>query len=42
LLANLRQLVDSLESGCLVTIEPAHVRVRMLPIVTYEGTSESR
>ena len=32
LLANLRQLVDSLENGCIVTFEPARVRVRLLPI----------
>jgi predicted nuclease of predicted toxin-antitoxin system len=32
LLANLPQLVDSLENGCIVTFEPARVRVRMLPI----------
>jgi len=37
LLANLPQLVDSLESGCIVTFEPARVRVRMLPIGTHEG-----
>jgi predicted nuclease of predicted toxin-antitoxin system len=32
LLANLPQLVDSLENGCIVTFEPARVRVRVLPI----------
>ena len=32
LLANLPQLVDSLEIGCIVTFEPARVRVRLLPI----------
>jgi len=32
LLANLPQLMDSLENGCIVTIEPARVRVRALPI----------
>jgi predicted nuclease of predicted toxin-antitoxin system len=32
LLANLPQLVDSLENGCIVTFEPARVRVRPLPI----------
>jgi len=32
LLANLPQLVDSLENGCIVTLEPARVRVRLLPI----------
>ena len=32
LLANLPQLVDSLENGCIVTFEPARVRVRLLPI----------
>ena len=32
LLANLPQLLDSLESGCIVTFEPARVRVRLLPI----------
>src|SRR5262245_21821080 len=32
LLANLAQLVDSLENGCIVTFEPARVRVRLLPI----------
>ena len=37
LLANLPQLLDSLESGCIVTFEPARVRVRMLPIGTHEG-----
>ncbi len=37
LLANLPQLVDSLEGGCIVTFEPARVRVRMLPIGTHEG-----
>jgi predicted nuclease of predicted toxin-antitoxin system len=31
LLANLPQLVDSLENGCIVTFEPARVRVRLLP-----------
>ena len=37
LLANLPQLLDSLESGCIVTCEPARVRVRRLPIGTHEG-----
>ena len=37
LLANLPQLLDSLESGCIVTFEAARVRVRMLPIGTHEG-----
>jgi predicted nuclease of predicted toxin-antitoxin system len=32
LLANLPQLVDSVENGCIVTFEPARVRVRLLPI----------
>ena len=32
LLANLPQLVDSLKNGCIVTFEPARVRVRLLPI----------
>ena len=32
LLANLPQLLDSLENGCIVTFEPARVRVRLLPI----------
>lgn len=32
LLANLPQLVDSLQNGCIVTFEPARVRVRLLPI----------
>jgi len=32
LLANLPQLVDSLENGCMVTFEPARVRVRLLPM----------
>ena len=32
LLANLPQLTDSLENGCIVTFEPARVRVRLLPI----------
>ena len=32
LLANLPQLVDSLETGCIVTFELARVRVRLLPI----------
>ena len=32
LLANLPQLADSLENGCIVTFEPARVRVRLLPI----------
>jgi predicted nuclease of predicted toxin-antitoxin system len=32
LLANLRQLVDALEHGSIVTFEPARVRVRLLPI----------
>jgi predicted nuclease of predicted toxin-antitoxin system len=35
LLANLPQLVDSLENGCIVTFEPARVRVRLLPIGTH-------
>jgi hypothetical protein len=29
---NLPQLVDSFENGCIVTIGPARVRVRLLPI----------
>jgi predicted nuclease of predicted toxin-antitoxin system len=32
LLANLPQIVDSLENGCIVTFEPARVRVRLLSI----------
>ena len=32
LLANLTQLVDALENGSIVTVEPARVRVRLLPI----------
>jgi hypothetical protein len=36
-LANLPQLVDSLENGCIVTFEPARVRVRLLPIGTHGG-----
>lgn len=32
LLANLPQVVDALDSGSLVTLEPARVRVRALPI----------
>ena len=32
LLANLPQLVDALENGSIVTIEPARVRIRVLPI----------
>jgi predicted nuclease of predicted toxin-antitoxin system len=32
LLANLPQLVGSLENGRIVTFEPARVRVRLLPI----------
>ena len=32
LLANLHQFVDSLENGCIVTFEPARVRVRLLPV----------
>jgi predicted nuclease of predicted toxin-antitoxin system len=39
LLANLPQLVDSLENGCIVTFEPARVRVRLLPIGTH-GSDE--
>jgi predicted nuclease of predicted toxin-antitoxin system len=35
LLANLPQLGDSLENGCIVTFEPARVRVRLLPIGTH-------
>ena len=38
LLANLPQLVDSLEDGCIVTLEPARVRVRLLPISRAETT----
>ena len=34
LLANLPQLIDALESGSIVTLEPSRVRVRMLPIGT--------
>jgi hypothetical protein len=37
LLANLPQLMDSLENGCIVTFEPARVRVRMLPIGAHLG-----
>src|SRR4030095_6013502 len=37
LLANLPQLVEALENGSIVTIEPARVRVRMLPIVSRGG-----
>ena len=37
LLANLPQLADSLESGCIVTFEPARVRVRLLPIIPRGG-----
>jgi len=37
LLANLAQLVDSLENGCIVTFEPARVRVRLLPIAPRKG-----
>ena len=37
LLANLPQLVDSLGNGCIVTFEPARVRVRLLPIGPREG-----
>jgi predicted nuclease of predicted toxin-antitoxin system len=32
LLANLSQLTDALESGSIITFEPARVRVRALPI----------
>jgi predicted nuclease of predicted toxin-antitoxin system len=32
LLANLSQLTDALESGSIITFEPARVRVRSLPI----------
>lgn len=32
LLANLSQVVDALDSGSIVTLEPARVRVRALPI----------
>lgn len=28
---------DSLQGGCIVTFQPARVRVRMLPIGTHEG-----
>jgi predicted nuclease of predicted toxin-antitoxin system len=35
ILANLSQISDALEAGCIVTFEPARVRVRALPI---EGT----
>src|SRR5262245_47461155 len=37
LLANLPQLMDSLENGCIVTFEPARVRVRLLPIASAGG-----
>jgi predicted nuclease of predicted toxin-antitoxin system len=37
LLANLPQLADSLEIGCIVTFEPARVRVRLLPIIPRGG-----
>ena len=41
LLANRSQLVDSLENGCIVTFEPARVRVRLLPIARAGATSNS-
>ena len=37
LLANLPQLIDSLENGSIVTFEPARIRVRLLPIGPREG-----
>jgi predicted nuclease of predicted toxin-antitoxin system len=37
LLANLPQLVESLENGSIVTFEPARVRVRLLPIGPHRG-----
>jgi predicted nuclease of predicted toxin-antitoxin system len=37
LLANLPQLVEALENGSIVTIEPTRVRVRLLPIVPRGG-----
>jgi predicted nuclease of predicted toxin-antitoxin system len=37
LIANLHQLVDALETGSIVTIEPARVRVRLLPIGPRQG-----
>lgn len=40
LLSNLPGLVDALESGSIVTFEPARVRVRLLPIGR-RGTDES-
>jgi predicted nuclease of predicted toxin-antitoxin system len=36
-LANLPQVVDALESGSIVTFEPARVRVRLLPIAPRAG-----
>ena len=41
LLANLPQLVDSLENGCIVTFEPTRVRVRLLPIGPRGATNSS-
>ena len=32
MLSNLAQLTDSLSAGCIVTFEPARLRVRLLPI----------
>jgi predicted nuclease of predicted toxin-antitoxin system len=32
MLANLGQVADALEQGCLVILEPTRVRVRMLPL----------
>jgi predicted nuclease of predicted toxin-antitoxin system len=34
LLANLPQLAESLDAGCIATFEPSRVRVRMLPIIS--------
>ena len=33
MLSNLGQLADALAAGCIVTIEPARLRLRLLPIV---------
>jgi predicted nuclease of predicted toxin-antitoxin system len=32
MLSNLAQLTDALSAGCIVTIEPARLRIRQLPI----------
>jgi predicted nuclease of predicted toxin-antitoxin system len=34
LLANLSQLAEALDAGCIATFEPSRVRVRMLPIIS--------